>query len=54
MNVRKEFMDSLNRIIARIFDIHDCVRDCGAYRAMVELCALLALILLFALPAIIW
>ena len=54
MNAHKDFTDNLSRIIARIFDIHDCVRDCGGYRAIVELVALTALILLFALPAVIW
>jgi hypothetical protein len=51
MNARKGFTD---RLLTRIFDIHDCVRDTGGYRVMVELGALLALILLFALPAVIW
>lgn len=45
---------SIASIIARIFDIHDCVRDIGGYRVAVELCMIAALILLFALPAIIW
>jgi len=51
MNAVKEF---IHKSIARIFDIHDCVRDVGGYRVMVELCGIAALVLLFALPAIIW
>ena len=51
MNALREF---IRNWAARIFDIHDCVRDIGGYRAAVELALILALILLFALPAIIW
>ena len=52
MNARKE--STASKLLRQIFDIHDCVRDIGGYRVIVELCSLLALILLFALPAIIW
>lgn len=50
----KSVRESIGNRVARIFDIHDCVRDIGGYRVIVELGGLLLLILLFALPAIIW
>jgi hypothetical protein len=47
-------MKSVREFIAKIFDIHDCVRDIGGYRTLVELGLILFLILLFSLPAIMW
>lgn len=45
---------SIANIIAKIFNIHDCVRDIGAYRVMIELALIAALVLLFALPAVVF
>ena len=50
----KYLRESIGNLIARIFDIHDCIRDIGGYRVAVELALILALVLLFSLPAIIW
>ena len=50
MNARKE--STASKLLRQIFDIHDCVRDIGGYRVAVELMLILALILLFALPAV--
>ena len=50
MNARKDFI----RRLSEFLDIDRCVQNSWAYRPLIEFLLILALVLLFSLPAIIW